>query len=90
MAEYALTHSVSYLTFMISTFVGQIMGGILNAWFGNVVEMLLCVAAIRANELLVVKATLVGSILSNLLLVTGCSFLFGGFIHKVRNQLNCR
>lgn len=68
----------------LAAHAGQITGGLLNAWFGNVVEMLLCIAGLRAGELLVVKATLVGSILSNLLLVTGCSFLFGGFKHKVQ------
>ncbi|XP_055389059.1 uncharacterized protein LOC129618299 [Condylostylus longicornis] len=67
----------------LASHLGQVLGGILNAWFGNIVEMLLCIAAIRAGELLVVKATLVGSILSNLLLVAGCSFLFGGFYHKL-------
>jgi len=62
---------------------GQITGGLLNAWFGNVVEMLLCIAGLRRGELVVVRSTLIGSILSNLLLVTGCSFLFGGMRHKV-------
>jgi len=60
---------------------GDVLGGLLNATFGNVVEMLLCVAGIRQNELDVVQATLVGSILSNLLLVMGTSFLWGGYWH---------
>ncbi|KAH0488976.1 MAG: hypothetical protein KVP17_003857 [Porospora cf. gigantea B] len=63
---------------------GQITGGLLNAWFGNVVEMLLCFAGLRQGELVIVRSTLVGSILSNLLLVCGCSFFFGGIKHKVQ------
>lgn len=58
--------------------VGQTFGGLLNATFGNVVEMLICVAAIRKGEVVVVQCTLLGSILSNLLLVMGTAFLVGG------------
>jgi len=60
------------------------LAGLLNATFGNVVEMLLCVAGIRLNQLAVVKCTLVGSILSNLLLVMGTSFIVGGVRHKTQ------
>lgn len=60
------------------------IAGLLNATFGNVVEMLLCVAGIRLNQLAVVKCTLVGSILSNLLLVMGTSFIVGGVRHKTQ------
>eukprot|EP01066_Platyproteum_vivax_P011629 Platyproteum_vivax@DN5276_c0_g1_i1.p1 len=63
---------------------GQIAGGLLNATFGNVVEMLLCVAGLRENELTVVQCTLMGSMLSNLLLVLGCSFIAGGFFYKTQ------
>lgn len=54
------------------------VGGLLNATFGNAVEMILTVQTLRAGELSVVKGTLLGSILSNLLLVLGMAFLFGG------------
>lgn len=64
--------------------IGETAGGLLNATFGNVVEMLLCVAGIRNNEISVVQCTLLGSILSNLLLVMGCSFLFGGMYFPVQ------
>merc|ERR1719393_426736 len=62
--------------------VGQTLGGLLNATFGNVVEMLLCIAGIRNNEIIVVQCTLLGSILSNLLLVLGCAFFVGGLFYK--------
>jgi len=61
--------------------LGEAAGGLLNATFGNVVEMLLCVSGIRNGEIIVVQCTLLGSILSNLLLVMGCAFLAGGLIH---------
>lgn len=64
--------------------VGETFGGLLNATFGNVVEMLLCVAGIRNGEIGVVQCTLLGSILSNLLLVMGCAFLAGGMFFAVQ------
>lgn len=54
------------------------VGGLLNATFGNAVEMILTVQTLRAGEISVVKGTLLGSILSNLLLVLGMSFFVGG------------
>lgn len=63
---------------------GETLGGLLNATFGNVVEMLLCVAGIRNGEIEVVQCTLLGSILSNLLLVMGCAFLAGGMFFPMQ------
>jgi len=54
------------------------LGGLLNATFGNAVEMILTVQTLRAGQIGVVKGTLLGSILSNLLLVLGMSFFVGG------------
>ena len=50
---------------------GDTIGGLLNATFGNVVELILSVAALRARLYDVVATSLVGSVLSNLLLVLG-------------------
>lgn len=61
--------------------LGETAGGLMNATFGNVVEMLLCISGIQNDEIIVVQCTLLGSILSNLLLVMGCSFLAGGFFY---------
>eukprot|EP00747_Dinoflagellata_sp_TGD_P016482 gnl/TRDRNA2_/TRDRNA2_125148_c0_seq1.p1 gnl/TRDRNA2_/TRDRNA2_125148_c0~~gnl/TRDRNA2_/TRDRNA2_125148_c0_seq1.p1 ORF type:complete len:384 (+),score=70.99 gnl/TRDRNA2_/TRDRNA2_125148_c0_seq1:116-1153(+) len=58
------------------------IGGLLNATFGNAVEMILTVVAIQNNLLEVVKATLLGSVLSNMLLVLGMSFFAGGLTPK--------
>jgi len=58
----------------------DMLAGLLNATFGNAVEMVIMVQTLRAGYTEVVKATLLGSVLSNLLLVLGMSFFFGGII----------
>jgi len=60
----------------------DLIGGLMNATFGNIVEMLLCIAGIRNDQITVVKCTLLGSILSNLLLVMGSAFIWGGIHTK--------
>ena len=57
---------------------GPQVGGILNATFGNVAELIIGFFALRAGLLEVVKASLTGSIIGNLLLVLGASVLLGG------------
>lgn len=54
------------------------ISGLLNATFGNAVEMIVSVQSLRAGLLSVVKASLLGSVLSNILLVLGTAFLVGG------------
>jgi Ca2+:H+ antiporter len=56
----------------------DILAGLLNATFGNAVEMVITVQTMRANLFNVVKESLLGSVLSNVLLVLGMSFLCGG------------
>jgi Ca2+:H+ antiporter len=62
--------------------VGPRLGGLLNATFGNITELIVCILLIRADNFLIVKASLIGSILGNLLLVLGVAFVVGGFRHK--------
>ena len=50
---------------------GSVIGGLLNATFGNIVEVILSVAALEKGLYVVVATSLVGSVLSNLLLVLG-------------------
>ncbi|MBN1319142.1 MAG: calcium/proton exchanger [Anaerolineales bacterium] len=57
---------------------GPKLGGLLNATLGNAAELIITIFAIRANLLELVKASITGSILGNLLLVLGASILFGG------------
>ena len=61
--------------------VGPQLGGLLNATFGNLTELIVGVLLVGAGEFQVVKATLVGSIIGNLLLVLGASFFVGGLRH---------
>lgn len=59
----------------------DLLAGLLNATFGNIVEMVLTVQTLRQGLYDVVKATLLGSVLSNVLLVLGMSFFFGGLVN---------
>ncbi|HSR21956.1 MAG TPA: calcium/proton exchanger [Candidatus Eisenbacteria bacterium] len=60
---------------------GPMVGGLLNATFGNVTELIIGILLVWAHEFDVVKASLIGSILGNLVLVLGASYLFGGLRH---------
>ncbi|KAM0748657.1 Calcium/proton exchanger [Meredithblackwellia eburnea MCA 4105] len=62
----------------ISLRVGQTLGGLLNATLGNAVELIVAIIALVKCELRVVQSSLLGSILSNLLLVLGMCFFAGG------------
>ncbi|KAJ3389900.1 hypothetical protein HDU84_008146, partial [Entophlyctis sp. JEL0112] len=57
--------------------VGETLGGLLNATFGNAVELIVGIIALKDGLLRVVQASLIGSMLSNLLLVLGLCFLVG-------------
>jgi Ca2+:H+ antiporter len=61
---------------------GEGVGGLLNATFGNAAELIIAIMAIRKGLYPVVKASLTGSIMGNLLLVLGASVLAGGVKHK--------
>lgn len=61
---------------------GEGVGGLLNATFGNAAEMIIAIMALRQGLTEVVKASLTGSIIGNILLVLGASFLAGGLRHK--------
>jgi Ca2+:H+ antiporter len=66
----------------IAAYTGPKLGGFLNATFGNATELIITFFAIKAGLFDVVKASLAGSVLGNILLVLGCSILFGGLKHK--------
>jgi Ca2+:H+ antiporter len=69
--------------------VGPRLGGLLNATFGNLTELIVGILLVVAGEFEVVKASLVGSIIGNLLLVLGFSFALGGFKHS-EQRFNAR
>ena len=66
----------------IAVVVGPNLGGLLNATFGNATELILAFVALKGGLITVVKATITGSIISNLLLVMGFSMLLGGLRYK--------
>src|ERR1700720_4695648 len=57
---------------------GPALGGFLNATFGNAAELIIAVVALRGGHIALVKASITGSIVGNLLLVLGLSFFVGG------------
>ncbi|MCC7370955.1 MAG: calcium/proton exchanger [Chloroflexi bacterium] len=65
----------------LSVRIGPTYGGLLNATFGNAAELIITVLAIRQGLLLLVKASITGSIIGNSLLVLGASLLYGGIRH---------
>lgn len=72
--------------------MGEGIGGLLNASFGNAAELIIALIALRAGEIEVVKASITGSIVGNLLLVLGVSIFAGGvrFRHQHFNKTAAR
>ena len=79
-------------TEQIADRAGEGIGGLLNATFGNAAELIIAIVALRAGYLDIVKASLTGSIIGNILLVLGASFLAGGLRYKIQeyNAISAR
>jgi Ca2+/H+ antiporter len=73
-----MAERVSYVTEQLAMHTSETIGGLLNATFGNVTELIVSLVALFGGMLRIVQVSLLGSILSNLLLVLGCAFLVGG------------
>lgn len=71
-------------TDVISCYAGQKIGGLLNATFGNATELIIAFVAMKEGMFDVVKASLAGSVIGNILLVLGMSMLFGGLKYKTQ------
>src|SRR5215207_2931991 len=67
--------------------LGEGVGGLLNATFGNAAELIIAIVALRAGLIDLVKASITGSIIGNVLLVFGASALWGGVKYE-RQQFN--
>ncbi len=65
----------------LAIYTGPKLGGLLNATLGNAAELIITIFAIQAGLLELVRASLIGSILGNLLLVLGLSLVLGGWKH---------
>ncbi len=73
-----LAELIGEATEQLAVFTGPKIGGLLNATLGNAAELIITIVAIRAGLFDLVKASITGSIIGNLLLVMGASLLFGG------------
>ncbi|KAL8692612.1 MAG: hypothetical protein Q9218_002399 [Villophora microphyllina] len=85
---------LSYATEELALRTGETLGGLLNATFGheiddvrNAVELIVSIIALTQHKVDIVQESLIGSMLSNLLLVMGMCFFFGG-LNKVEQHFN--
>ena len=68
----------------LATYTGDAIGGLLNATFGNLPELIIMIVALKAGLYSMVTASIVGAILFNLLLALGIGFLLGGLGHHTQ------
>ncbi|KAK5762531.1 hypothetical protein LTS12_007322 [Elasticomyces elasticus] len=73
---------LSFATECVAARMGDTLGALLNVSFGNAVELIIFIIALVKNEIRIVQASLLGSILANLLLILGMAFLFGGLRYR--------
>ncbi|KAF2860111.1 Calcium/proton exchanger [Piedraia hortae CBS 480.64] len=78
MAIVPLAALLSFATEELSAKLGQTIGGLMNATFGNAVELIVSIVALTKGEIRIVQSSMLGSILSNILLVLGCCFIASG------------
>jgi len=71
-------------TEQLATYTGDAIGGLLNATFGNAPELIIALVALRAGFFDMVRASIIGAILANLLLATGVAFFIGGLKQHVQ------
>lgn len=76
---------IVHATEQVASRTGEAVGGLLNATFGNAPELIICLVALKAGYLEMVRAALIGGILANLLLAMGASFFLGGLRHHQQN-----
>ncbi|KAL8890011.1 MAG: hypothetical protein Q9215_002794 [Flavoplaca cf. flavocitrina] len=84
-----LAGMLSYSSEEIALRAGETLGGLVHASFGNAVELIVSIIALVHNEIDIVRESLIGSILSNLLLVFGMSVFFGG-VTRVKQYFNVK
>lgn len=83
---------LSHATESVAAKTGDSVGGLLNATLGNLTELVIALAALRAGEYALVKASIAGAIVANTLFMLGASFLLGGLKHHVQeyNRVGAR
>jgi Ca2+:H+ antiporter len=75
---------LSHATESVAEKTGDAVGGLLNATLGNLTELVIAAAALRAGEYALVKGSIAGAIVTNTLFMLGSSFLLGGLKHHVQ------
>ena len=80
-----LAERLGFVTEQIAMHTNETIGGLLNATFGNATELIVAITALKRGLYKLVQLSLLGSILSNMLLVLGCAFFFGGMYEKVQH-----
>jgi Ca2+:H+ antiporter len=75
---------LSHATQSVAARTGDTVGGLLNATLGNLTELVIALAALRAGQYTLVKASIAGAIVTNTLFMLGLSFLLGGLKHHVQ------
>ena len=83
---------LSRATESVAARTGDTVGGLLNATLGNLTELVIALAALRAGQYMLVKASIAGAIVTNTLFMLGASFLLGGLKYHVQeyNRVNAR
>lgn len=81
MAICPLAERLGFVTEELAKHTNPTVGGLLNATFGNATEVIVSIIAIRSGLLRVVQLSLLGSVISNMLLVLGSAWLMGGVKH---------
>jgi Ca2+:H+ antiporter len=87
-----LAATLSRATESVAERTGDTIGGLLNATLGNLTELIIALAALRAGQIVLVKASIAGAIMTNALFMLGVSFLLGGLKYHTQefNRANAR
>jgi Ca2+:H+ antiporter len=83
---------LSHATESVAAKTGDTVGGLLNATLGNLTELVIALAALRAGQFMLVKASIAGAIVTNTLFMLGASFLLGGLRYHTQefNRIGAR
>ena len=83
---------LSHATESVAAKTGDAVGGLLNATLGNLTELVISLAALRAGQIMLVKASIAGAIVTNALFMLGASFLLGGINYHTQeyNRVSAR
>jgi Ca2+:H+ antiporter len=84
LAIFPLAALLVHATEQLATYTGDTIGGLLNATFGNAPELIIALVALKAGLYGMVKASIIGAILANMLLGLGLAFLLGGYRRHVQ------